>query len=112
MTQKPFQQDVITPWILRIGSFLMSVAIMVSSWFLNQAWNRINEIEKSVHKLEIETATTNGNRFTSSNWADAKAILDAEKLSLDRRVMRLEESIPVIRESLLELREIAKKKDQ
>lgn len=93
-----------TTWTLRIGSFVMSIAIMVSSWFLNQAWERINTIEKSVRALEIASATTNGTKFTANDWANAKSILDADRLAMDRRIIRLEESLPTIKESLIEIK--------
>lgn len=90
------------PWIIRIGSFIMSLAIMISSWFLNQAWDRITQLEKEVKQIQINDALINGNGFTSKNWTDAKTILDAERLAMDRRIIRLEETIPVIKDSQLE----------
>lgn len=103
MERKESNKETIN-WILRIGSFAMSVAIMVSSWFLNQAWNRIGTIEQKVHELELVGATSSGNRFTSNDWQTNKALLDAERLSMDRRIIRLEESLPSIKDSLLEIR--------
>jgi hypothetical protein len=91
-------------WIIRIGSFVMSIAIMVSSWFLNQAWNRITEVEHAVKALEITSASTNGNRFTTNDWVTAKSILDTERLAMDRRIIRMEESIPAIKDSLIEIK--------
>ena len=101
-----------TSWALRIGSFAMSIAIMVSSWFLSQAWDRINNIEKSVHQLEIATALTNSNKFTTNDWATAKSVLDSDRLAMDRRIIRLEESLPSIKDSLLEIKNSIVKKEQ
>lgn len=98
------EQTTSSTWTLRIGSFVMSIAIMVSSWFLNQAWERINNIEKSIRDLELATATTNGTKFTANDWANAKSILDADRLAMDRRVIRLEESLPTIKETLIDIK--------
>ena len=104
MVNKSEKIDV-TTWIIKIGSFFMSIAIMVSSLFLNQAWNRISNVEDSVHELQIATATMQGNRFSSKDWTDAKTILDAERLAMDRRVIRLEESLPIIKDTLIEIKQ-------
>ena len=105
-------RTILTSWIIRVGApLLMSIALAISSWFLTQAWNRIGAIEKAVTELQISSATTNGNRFTSTNWVEAKTILDSERLAQDRRIIRLEESLPIIKESLLELRNNMGKKD-
>lgn len=108
MVAKQHISSEVSYWIIRIGAFLMSVTIMVSSWFLNQAWTRIDNIDKSVHALEIATAGASGSKFTSTNWIDAKSLLDNERLAMDRRLIRLEESLPVIRESLVEIKDMAK----
>jgi hypothetical protein len=94
----------VNPWTIRIGSFIISIFIMISSWFLNQAWGRIAEIERSVKQLELSSASTSGNRFTSGDWTKAKEILDSERLSMDRRVIRLEESIPMIKETQFDIK--------
>lgn len=103
------KNDVIVGLPLKIIGFMMSIAIMVSSWFLSQAWDRISAIEKSVHQLEITNSASTANKFTASDWIAAKATLDAEQNALDRRIMRLEEALPVIKESLIEIRDTLKK---
>ena len=95
-------------WSLKIAGFIMSIAIMVSSWFLNQAWSRINDVEKTVHKLEIDSASVEGNKFTTTDWVKAKTLLDIERSDFDRRLIRLEESIPVIKDSLLSIKDSIK----
>jgi hypothetical protein len=94
---------------IKIIGFMMSIAIMVSSWFLSQAWDRILSIEKSIHQIELTTSAISANKFTTTDWISAKSMMDAEKNSLDRRIMRLEESIPVIKDSLIEIKENMKK---
>lgn len=95
--------EVIT-WMIRIGSFLMSVAITVSSWFLNQAWTRINEAERNIQENRLKLSTLEATRYTAADWSVNKTLLDSERLEMDRRIMRLEESYPVIKESLLEIK--------
>ena len=80
------------PWIFRFAGILMSFAIMASSWFLNQAWTKITAIECSLHTLEVTVASGTVNKFTQTDWASTKTTLDNERLLLDRRVMRLEET--------------------
>jgi len=87
-------------WVNRIGAFAMSIALMVSSWFLNQAWDRINTVEKDVDQLKLEQAATGGNRFTSGDWVANKALLDSDRLAMDRRIMRLEETFTATKDSL------------
>ena len=95
-------------WILKIGGFVMSIAIMVSSWFLNQAWSRINDVEKSVKGLELSAATIAGSKFTAMDWAAAKSALDADRNTIDRRIIRLEENSVVIKDALIEIKQILK----
>lgn len=98
-------------WIIRIGSFIMSIAIMVSSWFLNQAWNRISENERAIRNIELNAATVSGTRFTSTDWTIQKNLIDSERLALDRRIIRLEESLPVIKDTLLEIKQELKNEE-
>lgn len=83
----------------------MSISIAASSWFLNQAWSKISILEDKVHAIEVSVASTSGNRFSSNDWVTAKSIIDSERAALDRRIMRLEESLPVIKDSLIEIKD-------
>lgn len=96
-------QSATNTWIIRIGTFIMSIAIMFSTWFLSQAWDRINTMEKSIRTLEISMATAQSNRFTSMDWITNKTILDSEKLAIDRRVMRIEETNAAVKDSLIRI---------
>lgn len=102
------EKESVINWTLKIGSFIMSIAIMISSWFLNQAWNRIGQVEDKVHQIELAQAETKSNRFTSMDFNSAKIILDSERLAIDRRVIRLEESLPTIKDSLNEIKQSLK----
>jgi len=93
-------KNVESSWVVRIGGLVMSVVIMLSSWFLKEAWEKINTIENKVQALEVSNAATSSNRFTSTDWNNNKSLIDADRLALDRRVMRLEENSTSIKESL------------
>jgi len=99
-----------TVWFMRIGTLVVSMGLSVSSWFLNQAWTRINETENRISKLELASAATSGNRFTSNDWAAAKMIMDTERMAMDRRIIRLEEALPGIKDSLIEIKQLIKEK--
>jgi hypothetical protein len=95
-------------WVLKIGGFIMSIAIMISSWFLNQAMQRINNVENSIKVLELSNATIAGSKFTATDWANAKSVLDADRNAIDRRIVRLEENSAVIKDALIEIKQILK----
>jgi hypothetical protein len=84
----------------------MAISIAASSWFLNQAWTKITTLEGKVQTIEVSLASTSGSRFTSADWSTAKSIIDSDRNSLDRRVMRLEESLPVIKDTLIDIKAI------
>ena len=92
------------PWINRGLSAVFAIGMAVSGYFLNGTMQKIQEIEKRVYTMELASATTNGNRFTSGDWTSAKTILDNERLQMDRRLIKLEESIPNIKDSLTEIK--------
>jgi hypothetical protein len=94
-----------TAWFNRFFPIAMSISIAASSWFLNQAWTKISTLEQKVHAIEVSAASIAGNKFSSTEWVNAKAILDSERTLLDRRIVRLEESIPVIKDSLIEIKD-------
>jgi len=97
-------------WILKIGGFIMSITIMVSSWFLNQAMGRLNDVEKSIKSLEISEATSAGSKFTSLDWVNAKTIIDTNQSAIDRRLVKLEENNSTIKDSLAEIKQLLKEK--
>lgn len=92
-------------WSDKIFPVVMAISIAASSWFLNQAWTKITTLEGKVQTIEVTMATTAGNRFTSNDWVTAKSLIDTDRNSLDRRIMRLEESLPVIKDTLLEIKD-------
>lgn len=94
----------------RLLPIATSIVLALCSWFLNQAWERINKVENRVHSLEITSATNSGNKFNNDDWAEAKKILDAERNNIDRRLVRVEEAIFVLKEIVIELKDDVKAK--
>ena len=95
-------------WIVKIGGFMVSIAVMVSSYFLNSTMNKMNEMDNRISSLELAGATVSGNRFTSTDWATAKSVMDADRNAVERRLIKLEETSSTIKDSLLEIKSILK----
>jgi hypothetical protein len=95
-------------WAVRILIGVMSISIAMSSWFLSECWNKISILENKVQSIEIACATVSSNRFTSGDWLTQKTLMDVDKIAAEKRIIRLEESIPVIKDSMLRI-EIALK---
>ncbi len=93
-----------TNWVMRIGSFVVSISIMVSSFFLNEAWNRINNIEKEVHELQISEASVSSSRFTAMDWQTNKSIIDQQHLITSQRILVVEENLKNLKEVMMEIR--------
>jgi len=86
-----------------VGGLIMSVAMMVSSWFLNEAWTKIATVENKVQALEITSAADHANKFTVVDWSIAKTTMDTDRLALDRRLIRVEENSTVIKDALIRI---------
>lgn len=90
-------------WVLRIAQLLVPPIVAIIAWFLTLTWNRIEQLEISVEAVKIEQAGARAGSMSSSEWIAAKRSIDEYSLSLDRRVARLEEALPVIKESLVRI---------
>jgi hypothetical protein len=93
--------------LMPILTLLIAAVISIMGFVGNQIWAEarawMREFDGRVARLEISEARTDGNRFSSNDWAVAKARLDEDRANMDRRVTRLEEAVPVIKESLLRI---------
>lgn len=88
-------------WFTRVA---VTVAIFAMGWFVRE-WaieqRKFNEkINERVAVLEVESAKLSGSRFTSVEWTSAKTILDERDVNMDKRITRVEDAIPAIRQSL------------
>lgn len=86
----------------------VAVGLAVIGYFVRDihlSQRNFNEkIDHRVSRLELDAAATSGNRFTSSDWAAAKSVLDERSAGFDKRITRLEDAIPQIRDTLLEIK--------
>jgi uncharacterized protein YdcH (DUF465 family) len=96
------------PLILKIGGFMISLAVMVSSYFLNSTMNKMNEMDRRITAIEMNAATISGTKFTTTDWATQKAFIESDRNALDKRILKLEENSAVIKESLMEIKSILK----
>jgi hypothetical protein len=98
-------------WIHRIlmpvlMAFL-TVAFGVGGFIGAKVWDRVEHglvsLDDRVDAIEVDNARIDGSRFTTQHWTEAKARLDEDRVNLDRRLTRLEESIPQIKETLIRI---------
>ena len=91
-------------WLIRILSAVVSITVMVSSWTLKQAWDRIDNIDNQVHQLELKGAETAGNRFTSVDWMREKSLIDAKELEREKRFSIIESDLRFIKEGIQDIK--------
>jgi len=82
--------------IHRIATIFMPLILAVTGYFLTDVYGKMAVMDDRVRDLQVNQASTNGNRFSSVDWTTAKERLDEERSLLDRRITRLEEAIPRI----------------
>ena len=92
-------------YLQRILSILTSVGLAISGWFLTTAYNQLDQLNNRVQTIELKQAETSGNRFTSADWTNAKTIIDADRLALDKRLIVVEENNRQVREMLVEIKQ-------
>jgi hypothetical protein len=103
------RNSTVMDWTLKIGATLMSILMMTTSFFLTKAWDSIAEIKESIVDLKLIQNKIESSQFTSKEWISAKSVLDNERLGLDRRIIRVEETYPIILESIVDIKETIKK---
>lgn len=85
----------------------MTVVIGVLSWFAKDylaEQKKFNEaVSSRVQTLEIQAARDEGNRFTSSQWATSKTLIDANFAGHDKRIQRSEDAQAVIEKTLIRI---------
>ena len=89
--------------MIKILTFFTTVAIAVTSWFLNQTLTKIDSLDHRVYAIEFNRAKDTSNNFTNRDWQDAKSVIDNEKFLTEKRIIILEQSIPQIKESLIRI---------
>lgn len=93
--------------LMPILTLLITAVIAIFGWVGNNIWSEarswMKEFDGRVHNLEIQEAKTDGNRFTNVDWTRAKMEIDARNNEMDRRITRLEEAVPAIKETLIRI---------
>lgn len=81
----------------------MSVFIPVTGYMFVTVSNKFKDHELAIQDIRINQATSSVGRFTAESWQIQKQILDDQAILTERRITRLEESIPYIKESLVRI---------
>lgn len=93
--------------LMPILTLLITAAISIMAWVGNQVWGEarswMRELDGRVSTLEIKDAKMDASKFTTGDWAQAKARMDEDRANLDRRITRLEEAVPAIKETLMRI---------
>jgi hypothetical protein len=87
--------------VLMAGALGIMGAVGRGIWAEAREW--MQAMDHRVVQLELKEARSDSNRFTSQHWTDAKSRLDEDRANMDRRVTRLEESVPQIKESMIRI---------
>lgn len=94
---------ILMPIMMMILTIIISIGGFVGAKVWDRVENGLNNLDERIDVLEVANAKTDSNRFTSQHWVDAKSRIDEDRAIIDRRITRLEESIPQIKESLLRI---------
>lgn len=97
---KPNQTELIWTWIQRLLTPMLAILVAIFTWLSAQAWTYVTQMDTRLRIVELWRADISSRTFTNADWAKQKTQLDRDSSALDRRVTRLEEAIPPIRESL------------
>lgn len=90
-------------WIHRVIVLLMGVFIPLTGFMFKTASDKFNEYDTSIRSIQLEQARSGVGRFTAESWHEQKKILDAQAILTERRITRLEEAVPSIKESLVRI---------
>ena len=82
---------------------IMSISMPAAGWLFTQAFSTVGAMKAEIHDIQIKQAETAGNRFTSTDWTEAKTNLDRERSLLDSRTTRLEEALQNQKEQLIRI---------
>lgn len=87
-------------WLVWVLTLILSVSLSLSGYFFSDAYKRLSSVENKTERLQTETAVITSNRFS---WLEQKTILDNERLAMDRRIIKLEETNVFIKDSLVRI---------
>jgi hypothetical protein len=101
MTQ--YRKESIWLWIHRGILLVMALLLPITGWALTRIVTHIDRMDDDIRDLQMHRAETQGSRFTTTHWSEAKAIIEERQIMTDRRITRLEEAVPHIKESLIRI---------
>lgn len=99
-------------WVNRWFNIIVTIAMGVSCYFLNETVTSIKSLDIRVSAIELNNASFNGNKFTAADWSIQRALIDADKLTTEKRITVLESTIPQIKESLIRIENAVEKQNQ
>ena len=101
MSDEPVKKsDLVLLWTQRILGPLMAILLSATGFALKEVFTSVKAMNTRITALEILMAQDQAVKFSAVDGSRERTLLSAESVSVDRRVTRLEESIPYIKESL------------
>ena len=93
--------------LMPILMVILTIVVSIGGFIGTKVWDRVenglNNLDERIDVLEVTSAKNDSNKFTAQHWVDAKSRMDEDRAIIDRRITRLEEAIPQIKESLLRI---------
>ena len=90
--------------LLKALSFLTSVGLAVSGYFLADTYQKMDKMRDDITDLQLHKERVESSRFSALDFIKAKDIIDSQIVSTDKRVLVLEESQKTIKEYLVEIK--------
>lgn len=84
-------------WLFR---WVLLTAIAGGGWFAKQVWEEQKTIVQRLNVMDVDRASAVATKFSTADWAIAKAAIDEKFNASDRRMWRLEENSVQINKSL------------
>lgn len=97
-------------WVHRIVVMVMSVFMPITGYTFVSVSNKFREHELAIQDIKLNQQLASVGVFNAESWKEQKQILDQQAIQAERRIIRLEESIPYIKESLVRIETNLEKK--
>jgi hypothetical protein len=91
--------------LLKALSFLTSIGLAVSSYFLTDTYKKMDSMRSDITELQIKASRYEGSSLSSSDFIKAREVIDSQIVATDKRVIALEENNKMIREYLSEIKQ-------
>lgn len=90
--------------LIKALSFLTSVGLAVSGYFLADTYAKMDDMRKDITQLQLHAERVDSNKFSPTDFMKAREVIDSQLISTDRRIIALEEGQKTIKEYLTEMR--------